>query len=65
MQRYSAVICNLERRRIIDLLPDRATSTVEAWPLARPGISHQARSVQQRHARSRFTTLSQVIPMAA
>lgn len=41
--RYGTVICDLERRRIIDLLPDRAASTVEAWLLARPEIEIIAR----------------------
>ena len=42
-QRYGTVVCDLERRRIMDLLPDRATSTVEAWLSAHPGISVIAR----------------------
>jgi transposase len=42
-QRYGTVVCDLERRRIIDLLPDRAASTVETWLLARPGIEIIAR----------------------
>jgi len=29
-QRYGTIICGLERRCIVDLLPDRATATVEA-----------------------------------
>ncbi|HVJ34798.1 MAG TPA: ISL3 family transposase [Terriglobia bacterium] len=37
-QRYGTIICDLERRCIVDLLPDRATATVEAWLRARPGI---------------------------
>ena len=42
--RYGTVICDLERRQIIDLLPDRAASTVDAWLLARPGIEIIARN---------------------
>lgn len=42
-QRYGTVVCDLERRRIIDLLPDRAASTVETWLVARPGIEIIAR----------------------
>jgi transposase len=30
-QRYGTLICDLERRRVIDLLPDREPATVEAW----------------------------------
>lgn len=42
-QRYGTLICDLERRRIIDLLPDREPATVEAWLSARPGIEVVAR----------------------
>src|SRR3546814_2932282 len=30
-QRYGTIVCDLERRCIVDLLPDRETGTVEAW----------------------------------
>jgi transposase len=30
-QRYGTIICDLERRRIVDLLPDRKAGTVAAW----------------------------------
>lgn len=42
-QRYGTLICDLERRRVIDLLPDREPATVEAWLQARPGIEVVAR----------------------
>ena len=42
-QRYGTVICDLERRRIIDLLPDRHAATVEAWLTRHPGINVVAR----------------------
>ncbi len=29
-QRYGSIICDLERRRVVDLLPDREPATVEA-----------------------------------
>ena len=41
--RYGSIVCDLERRRIVDLLPDRAASTVEAWLTAHPGIEVIAR----------------------
>ncbi len=42
-QRYGTVVCDLERRRIIDLLPDREVATVQAWLSARPSIEYVAR----------------------
>ena len=42
-QRYGTLICDLERRQVIDLLPDREPATVEAWLRARPGIEVVAR----------------------
>ena len=42
-QRYGTVICDLERRQIIDLLPDREPATVEAWLRKQPQIEVVAR----------------------
>jgi transposase len=42
-QRYGTIICDLERHRIIDLLPDRETGTVEAWLKRHPEITVVAR----------------------
>lgn len=42
-QRYGTLICDLERRQVIDLLPDREPATVEAWLRARPEIEIVAR----------------------
>ncbi len=36
-QRCGKLLCDLEQRRIIDLLPDRETATVETWLAAHPG----------------------------
>jgi len=41
--RYGTIICDLEQRRIIDLLPDREAATVVAWLAARPSIAVIAR----------------------
>jgi len=42
-QRYGTLICDLERRRVIDLLPDREPATVEAWLRAHPQVEVVAR----------------------
>jgi hypothetical protein len=36
--RYGTIICDLDRHRILDVLPDREAATVEAWLSARPSI---------------------------
>jgi len=33
------IVCDLERRRIVDILPDRETGTVEAWLKHHPLIT--------------------------
>ncbi len=42
-QRYGTLICDLERHRIVDLLPDREPATLDAWLAAHPGIAIVAR----------------------
>jgi len=41
--RYASIICNLERRRIVTLLPDREPATARAWFAAHPTIEIIAR----------------------
>jgi len=36
--RYGSIVCDLERRCIVDLLPDREAATVEAWLSRHPEI---------------------------
>ena len=36
--RYGTIVCDLERRRVVALLPDRERATIEAWLVAHPEI---------------------------
>jgi len=42
-QRYGSIICNLERRRVVRLLPDREPATAQAWFAGHPAIAIIAR----------------------
>ncbi len=42
-QRYGTLICDLQRHRIVDLLPDREPATLDAWLAAHPEIAIAAR----------------------
>lgn len=42
-QRYGTIICDLERRRPITLLPDREPATAQAWLAGQPQITVVAR----------------------
>ena len=37
--RYGSIVCDLERRRIVALLPDREIATVHAWLAEHPHIA--------------------------
>ena len=41
--RYGTIVCDLERRRIIDILPDREAATARAWLAGHPSIAVIAR----------------------
>ena len=42
-QRYGTLVCDLEHRQVVTLLPERDNTTVEAWLSQRPEISIIAR----------------------
>jgi transposase len=42
-KRYGTIICDLERRRVIDILPERSTEAVAAWLQQHPGVEVIAR----------------------
>ncbi len=48
--RYGTILCDLERHRAIDLLPDRSANTVAAWLVAHPSITLIARDRSDLYA---------------
>jgi len=63
-QRYGTVICDLERRQIIDLLPDREPATVEAWLRSQPQIEVVARDRNGGYGGAVTRALPQAIQVA-
>ena len=41
--RYGSIVCDLERRRVVALLPDREVATLQAWLAGHPGITTVSR----------------------
>jgi transposase len=63
-QRYGTIVVDLERRRIIDLLPDREAATVAAWLAARPSIDIIARDRGASYIQAATDGLPEAIQVA-
>jgi transposase len=48
---YGSILVDLERRRVLDLLPDRTAETLADWLRRRPGIEMVARDRSTEYAR--------------
>jgi transposase len=51
-RRYGTIVVDLERGRVIDLLPDRDAETMKAWLLAHPGVEIISRDRWSEYARA-------------
>jgi transposase len=63
-QRYGSIICDLERRRIVDLLPDREVGTVEAWLSMHPEIEVISRDRGGGYGRAATNAAPQAVQVA-
>lgn len=62
--RYGTVVCDLERRRIVALLPDRRSDTAIAWLRDHPGIEFIARDRGPGYGEAGFKGAPQAIQVA-
>ncbi len=62
--RYGTIICDLERRRIIDLLPDREAATAAAWLARHPSITVIARDRGAGYKQAATDGRPEAIPVA-
>jgi transposase len=63
-QRYGSIICDLERRRVVDLLPDREPDTIEAWLSQHPEIRVIARDRGGGYGRAATGAAPQAVQVA-
>jgi transposase len=63
-QRYGTIICDLERRRPIGLLPDREPATAEIWLADNPQIEIVARDRGGAYARAAARALPHAVQVA-
>ena len=62
--RYSTLICDLERRRTISLLPDRKPATAQAWLAAEPQVEVVTRDRRGAYALAATRALPHAIQVA-
>jgi transposase len=63
-QRYGTVLCDLERRRIVDLLPNREPATVEEWLAEHQGIEIIARDRSGGYSKAAAAGAAKAIQVA-
>ncbi len=62
--RYGTIVCDLERRRIVTLLPDREVATVQAWLAGHPAIKIVSRDRGGGYGEAASKALPGVIQVA-
>ncbi len=62
--RYGTIVCDLERRRIVTLLPDREMATVQAWLAEHPEIKTVSRDRGGGYGEAAAKALPEAIQVA-
>ncbi len=63
-QRYGTLVCDLERRHVVTLLPDREAGTAEAWLAGQPQIAVVARDRSGNYALAAARALPHAVQVA-
>ena len=63
-QRYGTIFCDLERGKVIDLLPDRSTKSTAEWLMAHPEIEIVSRDRASPYAEAATKAAPQAVQVA-
>lgn len=63
-QRYGTIVCDLERRKVIELLPDRSADSTAAWLKKHPGIEIVSRDRASLYAEAADRAAPRAIQIA-
>ena len=62
--RYGTILCDLERGRVVDLLPDRSAESTAEWLRAHPGTEIVSRDRASLYAQAARTAAPQAVQVA-
>ncbi|WP_145231612.1 transposase [Gimesia algae] len=63
-QRYGTILCDLEKRQVIDLFPDRTSNTLAGWLVSHPGVEIISRDRGGEYAKGAAQGAPQAIQVA-
>jgi len=63
-QRYGTILCDLERRKVVDLLPDRSTDSVRKWLLDHSGVAVISRDRANAYAEAAREAAPEAVQVA-